>query len=110
VDAQTASAGVSDLSITNAKLAGSITSSKLVGTDITTVGTITAGTWSASVIDIAHGGTGSSTVTGARTNLGLNNVENTALSTWTGSTNITTVGALTAQTKTFMFQDLILVH
>jgi hypothetical protein len=108
VDAQTASAGVSDGSITNAKLAGSITSSKLVGTDITTVGTITTGTWSASVIDIAHGGTGSSTVTGAKTNLGLNNVENTALSTWTGSTNITTVGALTAQTKTFMFQDLIL--
>lgn len=108
VDAQTASAGVSDGSITNAKLAGSITSSKLVGTDITTVGTITTGTWSASIIDIAHGGTGSSTVTGAKTNLGLNNVENTALSTWTGSTNITTVGALTAQTKTFMFQDLIL--
>jgi len=108
VDAQTASAGVSDGSITNAKLAGSITSSKLVGTDITTVGTITTGTWSASVIDIAHGGTGSSTVTGAKTNLGLNNVENTALSTWTGSSNITTVGALTAQTKTFMFQDLIL--
>jgi hypothetical protein len=108
VDVQTASAGVSDGSITNAKLAGSITSSKLVGTDITTVGTITSGTWSASVIDIAHGGTGSSTVTGAKTNLGLNNVENTALSTWTGSTNITTVGALTAQTKTFMFQDLIL--
>jgi hypothetical protein len=108
VDAQTASAGVSDGSITNVKLAGSITSSKLVGTDITTVGTITSGTWSASVIDIAHGGTGSSTVTGAKTNLGLNNVENTALSTWTGSTNITTVGALTAQAKTFMFQDLIL--
>src|ERR1041385_4877629 len=31
--------------ITNAMLAGSITASKLVGTDITTVGTITSGTW-----------------------------------------------------------------
>jgi hypothetical protein len=71
VDAQTASAGVSDGSITNAKLAGSITSSKLVGTDITTVGTITSGTWSASTIDIAKGGTGATTAADARTNLGL---------------------------------------
>ena len=31
----------------------------------------------------------------ARTNLGLGNVENTALSTWTGSTNITTLGTIT---------------
>lgn len=32
--------------VTNAMLAGSITAAKLVGTDITTVGTITSGTWS----------------------------------------------------------------
>ncbi len=76
--------------------------------NLTSVGTITSGTWSASVIDIAHGGTGSSTVTGAKTNLGLNNVENTALSTWAGSTNLTTVGNLSAISKTFMFQDLTL--
>jgi hypothetical protein len=37
-------------SITNGDLAGSIASSKLVGTDIATVGTITAGTWNANVI------------------------------------------------------------
>jgi hypothetical protein len=86
-----------------------IGASPLAGSSsLTTVGTITSGTWSGSIIDIAHGGTGSSTVIGAKTNLGLNNVENTALSTWAGSSNITTVGALTAQTKTFMFQDLIL--
>lgn len=30
----------------------------------------------------------------ARTNLGIGNVENTALSTWTGSTNLTTVGTI----------------
>ncbi len=108
VDGQLASGGVADGSITNSKLAGSVTASKLVGTDITTVGTITTGTWSASVIDIAHGGTGSSTVTGAKTNLGLNNVENTALSTWTGSTNITSVGNISAIAKSFMFQDLTL--
>ncbi|MFP5263751.1 MAG: hypothetical protein ACLGJB_17865 [Blastocatellia bacterium] len=31
----------------------------------------------------------------ARTNLGLGNVENTALSTWAGSTNLTTLGTIT---------------
>jgi hypothetical protein len=42
-------------------LAGSIAASKLVGTDITTVGTITAGTWNGGTIAIANGGTGSTT-------------------------------------------------
>ncbi len=34
----------------------------------------------------------------ARTNLGLGNVENTALSTWAGSTNLTTLGAINSLT------------
>ena len=41
---------IDNLAVTNAKLAGSIASSKLVGTDITTVGTITAGTWNGTAI------------------------------------------------------------
>lgn len=36
--------------VTNAMLAGSITASKLVGTDIVTVGTVTAGTWSTGAV------------------------------------------------------------
>jgi lipoprotein signal peptidase len=40
--------------VTNAMLAGSITASKLVGTDITTVGTITSGTWSGTPITAAY--------------------------------------------------------
>jgi hypothetical protein len=47
--------------VTDAMLAGSIAASKLVGTDITTVGTITSGTWNGGTIAIANGGTGSST-------------------------------------------------
>jgi hypothetical protein len=47
--------------VSNAMLAGSIAASKLVGTDITTVGTITAGTWNGGTIAIANGGTGSTT-------------------------------------------------
>lgn len=37
--------------VTNAMLAGSIAFSKLIGTDITKVGTLTNGTWQATVID-----------------------------------------------------------
>lgn len=41
-------------SVTNAMLAGSIAASKLVGTDIATVGTITAGTWNGTAIATAY--------------------------------------------------------
>jgi hypothetical protein len=37
---------------------------------ITTVGTIATGTWEATDVAVAHGGTGASTAAGARTNLG----------------------------------------
>jgi hypothetical protein len=47
--------------VTNEMLAGNIAGSKLVGTDITTVGTITSGTWNGGAIAIARGGTGSTT-------------------------------------------------
>ena len=51
--------------VTNAMLAGSIAASKLIGTDITTVGTITAGTWTGTTIAIANGGTGQTTASAA---------------------------------------------
>ncbi|MGC4023390.1 MAG: tail fiber domain-containing protein [Cyclobacteriaceae bacterium] len=47
--------------ITNAMLAGSIASSKLIGTDIATVGTITSGTWNGTKISEAYGGTNQTT-------------------------------------------------
>jgi hypothetical protein len=49
--------------ILNADLAGSIAASKLVGTDIATVGTITSGIWNGSTIAVANGGTGVTSVT-----------------------------------------------
>jgi hypothetical protein len=45
--------------VTNAMLGGSIAASKLVGTDIATVGTITSGIWNGSVVGSAYGGAGS---------------------------------------------------
>jgi hypothetical protein len=43
-----------DASVANVDLAGSITASKLVGTDIDTVGTVTNGTWNATALDDAY--------------------------------------------------------
>jgi hypothetical protein len=51
------------LKVTNGMLAGSIAASKLVGSDISTVGTVTAGTWSASTIAADKGGTGQTSYT-----------------------------------------------
>jgi hypothetical protein len=53
----------------NASLA-SISASTYVGDDsITTLGTITTGTWNGTTIAVANGGTGATTESGARTNL-----------------------------------------
>lgn len=49
------------LKVTNGMLAGSIEASKLIGTDIATVGTITTGTWNGTKIAEAYGGTNQST-------------------------------------------------
>lgn len=54
---------------------------------ITTLGTITTGTWTGDTIAIANGGTGATTAAGARTNLGVD-----AAGT-DNSTNVTLVGA-----------------
>ena len=45
--------------------------SDIEGLAIQTVGAITSGSWTATDIAVAHGGTGSSTASGARTNLGV---------------------------------------
>ena len=45
--------------------------STVVNSVLTSVGTISSGVWSATDIAVAHGGTGSSTASGARSNLGL---------------------------------------
>lgn len=53
----------------------SIGASPLAGSSsLTTLGTITTGTWSATTIAVANGGTGATTAVGARTNLGATTV------------------------------------
>jgi len=52
---------------------GTINTARLSGpyTGITGVGTLTVGTWNATAVAVAYGGTGATTAAGARTNLGL---------------------------------------
>jgi len=57
---------IAPLGVTNAMLAGSIAASKLVGTDITALGTISQGTWNATTIGVNRGGTGNTTFTANR--------------------------------------------
>lgn len=56
-------ATIGALKVTNGMLAGSIAASKLVGSDIATVGTVTSGTWNGTAVGPTFGGTGQSTVT-----------------------------------------------
>lgn len=56
--------------VINAMLAGSIAASKLVGTDIATLGTITSGTWAGTTIAVNHGGTSLATLTANNVMLG----------------------------------------
>jgi hypothetical protein len=101
--------------ITNPMIAtGTIDFARLVGTDITTVGTISSGTWNGSIIDVAHGGTGASstpyvvnvtdqtltrtaTTSGGFT-LGLN--LNSA-NTWTGTTTFNGITSFSATSGAF---------
>jgi hypothetical protein len=52
------------MTIVSDRLAGSIPSTKLIGTDITKVGTITTGTWNGANIGVDFGGTGTNTLNG----------------------------------------------
>ena len=76
-------------------------------TNITTLGTITTGTWHGTAIDDTHissaatwnaklspSGDGSALTGLTKNQVGLGSVENTALSTWVGTANITTLGTI----------------
>ena len=58
--------------LTTTSVTGNLTGTVLTAsqTNITGVGTITTGTWAATDVAVAHGGTGASTAAAARTNLG----------------------------------------
>jgi hypothetical protein len=103
--------GVTSLAgfITNAMLAGSIAASKLVGTDIATVGTITSGTWNGTALTDAYvsdniTATNLVTTTGPTVLVAgaiadgefLKRVGSTIVSATAGTGTVTHTGALTA--------------
>ena len=57
-------------------------------TSITTLGTIGTGTWAATDVAVAHGGTGASTAAAAATNLGLGTTNNVTFASITTSADI----------------------
>lgn len=89
-------------------LSGSALGTGITGSSLTSVGTITSGTWNGTAIAVANGGTGATDAGTARTNLGLaigTNVQayNSTLAavaggTYSGDDSITTVGTISAGT------------
>jgi hypothetical protein len=83
--------------VTNSMLSGGIASSKLVGTDITTVGTIGSGTWNATLVAGQYGGTG---VNNTNKTITLGGNMNTAAAFSTTGANALTLNTTTATNVT----------
>ena len=73
-------------------------------TSITTLGTIATGTWEGTTVAADQGGTGLTSISTllnsntTKSDVGLSNVENTALSTWAGTSSVTTLGTIATGT------------
>lgn len=76
------------LKVTNGMLAGSIAASKLVGTDIATVGTITTGGWQGTAVATGFGGTGQAVYTDGQLLIGNTATGGLSKATLTAGANI----------------------
>jgi len=76
---------VDSTNVAAASLTGTTMAANVVTSSLTTVGTIASGTWGATDVAIAHGGTGASSAAAALTNLGAAAL---AGATYTGAVNL----------------------
>lgn len=74
-------------------------------TSITTLGTITTGTWNGTTIAVANGGTGATTAAGARTNLGATGKYSATLGALTAGSETTITHSLGTTEVTAAFRD-----
>jgi hypothetical protein len=89
-------------------LTGSALGSGITSSSLTSVGTIGTGTWQGTAVAVLYGGTGATTASGARTNLGLaigtdvqaysSTLAAVVGGTYTGATSITTLGTIATGT------------
>ncbi len=86
--------------VTNAMLAGSIAASKLVGTDIATVGTITSGVWNAGAVT-SSGTVTATSFSGSGASLTNLNADNLA----SGTVPTARLGSGTANSSTYLRGD-----
>jgi hypothetical protein len=89
-------------------LSSSALGSGVTGSSLTSVGTISTGVWQGTAVAVLYGGTGATTASDARTNLGLaigtdvqaynSTLAAVAGGTYSGDDSITTVGTITSGT------------
>ncbi len=89
----------------NASLAAIAAGTWAGASSITTVGTITSGTWNGGAVPVANGGTGAISAASARSNLGLaigtdvqaqsGNLAAVSAGSWSGASSIITLGTIT---------------
>lgn len=89
-------------------LSGTSLGSGVTTSSLTTVGTISSGTWNGTAIGVAYGGTGATAASAARSNLGLAigtdvqaqnaTLQSVADGTYTGDDSIATVGTISSGT------------
>lgn len=82
--------------------------SGVTASSLTSVGTISSGTWQGTAVGVSYGGTGATTASGARTNLGLaigtdvqaynSTLAAVAAGTYSGDDSIVTVGTISSGT------------
>jgi len=92
-------------------LSASVLGSGVTTSSLTSVGTLTSGTWNATSIAVANGGTGATTAASARTNLGIKTSVGTATTTASTLARIAkqtcaaSIGSTSTTTVTHLFNS-----